>query len=555
MASPWYAKLHGDFWIHQLKHFSTRRAWTADESHACRNLSGTWVDAAPGLAASYASSALAAGDMLYDAGLNRLTNPFNWRTSKPWTWQRNETAAPKLLVYHDAEDNHQLPTADAIDWADAMRGRVVLFVGDSLANYQAFSLLFLVSDQKTTSIESCERVARSKAFGSGENIHQMSWCRAVCAKVHGKMSRKNRCREVHTVVCWLSAGKSESPTMLRRTLALVTTWVFSSLSTLTTHDVIVGSYGHHFFPRYSERRMLARQLEAFVEVCRWHADGRWRMGVDANDEAAATDGGPWTRRVPHTLYREANPQFWPGGVFPGRVGTSSRKHDCLPPWDYKTVQRPYSGRRDEPPGSPEGALEQLLGPRAFAAYNADGCDAVARSPVSLLRAWLPSALLGSRESSIAGDYTHSFLPSSTHAFWNQLLLHAVWRRERRWDPDDTDRGGTGRNRPSPDRAARQAVNRLETWRELQQMLALSDGAHSAGGGRDSARDGSYGAICGKRGRANGTAYRPYPLACCTELSPVQKCGHMTHAAFAGVSPSALHNDHGTVILRRKESKS
>ena len=68
MASPWYAKLHGDFWIHQLKHFSTRRAWTADESHACRNLSGTWVDAAPGLAASYASSALAAGDMLYDAG-------------------------------------------------------------------------------------------------------------------------------------------------------------------------------------------------------------------------------------------------------------------------------------------------------------------------------------------------------------------------------------------------------------------------------------------------------------------------------------------------------
>ena len=517
-----FPALHGEFAIRLLKQLPARREWTKDETHSCRNLSGSWVSAAPRLASRYASSALVEGEV-YDAtspGFVALA-----RKSKPWTWQRNGSSPPGLLVFSEAPGaGTPLPTADAIDWPEALRGRVVLFVGDSLASYQATNLLHLISDRTTTSIESTRR---HYAPTSGEGMHQVSWCRAVCTKVRGAWSKANRCREVHSIVCWLSAGKSESPSMLRRTLALVTTWAFGSLASLTRRDVIVGSYGHHFQPWDRDARVLSQQLESFVEVCKWHAHGRWRKAVDANDEAAATSGGAgtaWRYRIPHMFYRETNPQFWEGGVFPGRPGTSSKKHDCLPPWNYEDVQRAQQ-QQQQRASSP---LDRLLGPRAFAAYNAACCAAVARSPVSLLRTWLPSALLGSRDSFVVGDCTHSYLYGSTNAFWNQLLLHTVWRRERRWDKEEL--------------AGTWPANRLETWQELQRMLASANENLAT---RDRARDGSYGGVCGKYARNNGT-YRPFPLACCTEASPVQKCGH-TAFGHDGLPPYRLRNANGKIV--------
>jgi len=118
---------------------------------------------------------------------------------------------------------------------------------------------------------------------------------------------------------------------VRRTLALVTTWAFGSLPSLTRRDIVVANYGHHFAPWATDNRMLSRQLETFVEACRWHASGRWRREVDPDDEAAAASEGMkgWRRRVPHTFYREASPQFWAEGVFPGRVRLSPPRHHCL----------------------------------------------------------------------------------------------------------------------------------------------------------------------------------------------------------------------------------
>lgn len=321
-VSP-FAGMADEYAIHRLKRFQPRRSWMNDDTHACCNLSGSWTMAGPRLASSYASTALIEGEV-YDADLQGF--PLLARKSKPWAWQRNGSV-PDLLVFRQ-EQEPALPTADAIDWAEALRGRVVLFVGDSLGSYQAINLLHLVSNRREHSIESS---SRHFAPTSGESMHQPSWCRAVCAKVRGGWSRTNRCREVRTVVCWLSAGKSESPSMVRRTLALVTTWAFGSLPSLTRRDIVVANYGHHFAPWATDNRMLSRQLETFVEACRWHASGRWRREVDPDDEAAAASEGMkgWRRRVPHTFYREASPQFWAEGVFPGRVRLSPPRHHCL----------------------------------------------------------------------------------------------------------------------------------------------------------------------------------------------------------------------------------
>ena len=73
------------------------------------------------------------------------------------------------------------------------------------------------------------------------------------------------------------------------------------------------------------------------------------------------------------------------------------------------------------------------------------------------------------------------------------------------------------------------------------MLALANDNFEE---RDRAHDGSYGAICGKYGRANGT-YRPLPLACCTEGSPIQKCGH-TAFGLANLPPSRFRNANGKI---------
>ena len=324
-------------------------------------------------------------------------------------------------------------------------------------------------------------------------MHQTSWCRAVCAKVPGAWSRINRCRRVHTVVCWLSAGKSESPSMQKRTLGYVAAWVFASVRTLTRRDIIVANAGHHFHPWTSA--VVKHQVRPFIDACAWHASGQWRPA----GHLSSSTPRPWTERVPHTFLREANPQIWERGVFPGRIGTASRKHECLPPWPYQLVQQAHMRTPTErrPVNS---TLETLLGPKAFSAYNQGMCEAVGshpfiratqrlvqcghsqlpspspsppqspcspsqprqvqHTPVGLLRVWLPSALLGSRESSVPRDCTHSVLHGAIYAFWNQALVHSVWRREQR---RGSVPGGNGAPAPKGDR--------FETWEELQEMVA------------------------------------------------------------------------------------
>ena len=590
----------------------TPAAWIGDGTHDCRNLSGLWQPAAPGLAQRYESTALIEGEV-YDSRFDAVFPLY--RKSKPWTWQHSNSRPPALLVFREQPPEKQyetqqplhepqpekkqprdsfstnqsslpsitgitniswyglfhqsaaekqqpesaapsalttpLPTADEIDWTAALRGRVVIFIGDSLGSYQANNLLLLASNRRLHSIES---VKRSVSSTSGESIHQGSWCRAVCSKVRGPWSRKNRCREVHLIVCWLSAGKSESPSMLRRTLALVATWLFSYATTLERRDIVVANVGHHFLPHHGRTKVRgygphghAQQLAPFVEVCKWHAKGLWRLELNPNDETAAkayaveataakakaatasdetelasyggnsTLGrGGWRQRVPHTLYRETSPQIWAGGIFPGRAGTSSKKHACLPEWDYEPVQqaerrRQPHARRGLGDAAANSTLDVLLGATAFDAYNARQCELLAKSPVGLLKVWLPSALLGARESSTPRDCTHSYMYGSTNAMWNQLMMHAVWRREASTPRETT--------RPQYMVSAREEQwrwNRLATWEQLRAMLIYANENQKT---RDKARDGSFVALCEKwlraRGGPNGTssAYRPAPAAC------------------------------------------
>ena len=286
-----------------------------------------------------------------------------------------------------------------------------------------------------------------------------------------------------------------------------------------------------------------------MQAATWHEHGRWRPEVDPNDEAAAAGGeasagagagaSAWRARSPHFLYREANAQLWAGGVFPGRVGTSSQKHDCLPPWDVEALQQALLPQRTRPTrrvaprqhGALETTLEALLGPRAFDAYNEHTCEqvggarpgrrgqrravagsALSGSPVSLLRTWLPAALLGSRESAVAGDCTHSWLYGSTNAFYNQLMMHTVWRREAR---GRERRGGHVPVSAPPPR------NRLDTWRELQQMLR---NANENVPERDRSLDGSYGGVCyGVNTRSSNSTYRPHPRVCSEAACTPTRC--------------------------------
>lgn len=584
----------------------TPAAWIGDETHDCRNLSGLWQPAAPGLAQRYESTALIEGEV-YDSRMDAVVSLS--RKSKPWTWQHNNSRPPTLLVFREQplekpyethQPSHQpekkqprdgfstnqsllpsitnswyglfhrtpaekqqyesaapstlttpLPAADEMDWTAALRGRVVVFIGDSLGSYQAINLLLLASNRRLHSIES---VKRSFFSTSGESMHQSSWCRAVCSKVRGPWSRMNRCREVHLIVCWLSAGKSESPSMLRRTLALVATWLFSYATTLERRDIVVANVGHHFLPHHGRTNVPgygpqghARQLAPFVEACKWHAKGLWRLELSPNDEAAAKayaveataakakavaasvgleqasyggssalGPGGWRQRVPHTLYRETSPQFWAGGIFPGRAGTSSKKHACLPEWDYEPVQqaerrRQPQARRGLGEAASNSTLDVLLGATAFDAYNARQCELLAKSPVGLLKVWLPSALLGSREASTPRDCTHSYLYGSTNAMWNQLMMHAVWRREASISRETARPKYVGSAREEQRR-----WNRLATWEQLRAMLIYANENVKT---RDKARDGSYVALCEKwihaRGGPNGTssAYRPAPATC------------------------------------------
>ena len=127
----------------------------ASVSASCRNISGRWRPAGASLARRYAHTALREG-AVYD-----LVQPVNFRLarkSKPWHWQRNGSEVPSLLVFGEdvrgaprddrtnpASQHEPLPLADEIDWPSAVLGRVVIFVGDSLASHQANNLLLLAS--------------------------------------------------------------------------------------------------------------------------------------------------------------------------------------------------------------------------------------------------------------------------------------------------------------------------------------------------------------------------------------------------------------------------
>ena len=568
----------------------------------CVNISGSWRPATPNLAARYTFTALREGQIYGLFGI-RLA-----RKSKPWHWQRNSSAfgavAPPLLVFQPESNNNALPLADTINWTAALLGRTVIFVGDSLGEYQANNLLMLASDNRTHTLEA---VRRSFLTGGGESIHQVSWCKAICPKVPPLMRSMPKgdatrdeipftpnevqtsqvCQHVHSIVCWVSAGKSESGSMRQRTLGATAEWLLSSLNTLTPRDVIVANVGPHYKPWKDVTAegglgTVPAMIREYVEVMRWHASGKWRGENEGGSKVSnalsdeqryaalvtsrkvieysyisprvpvlnlscsglfkeiqyhtvlyglirnkplppsvieyansgrcgvrtslaywerlrraalkraesiglyplpampplswepnsdyvrkAMDG--WEAPGPHALLRESTPQFWQtveqksdgdGGVFPGRTGTSSKNHDCIKPWDYEKVQQDPSLLRD------------LLGPRAYSAYNAKLCELVQSSPVSVLRLWLPSAVLGARESFVKGDCTHSLIAGSTLAFSNQLLLHEVWRREKHRQHEEA------------------STSRIATWLQVRSLFVHAN-----------QRDGNRHDQCGRLGKS------------------------------------------------------
>lgn len=610
-------------------------------------------------------------------------------------WQRNDTTfgdkPPQLLVFRGDDGDPgrpAAPLADTINWTRALLGRVVVFIGDSIGERQALNLLMLASDRRWHTVYSVNRPYRP---GYGESFHQKSWCRAICPRqpagadgnknavgkkdalgqrVKASMLRQmgdlGSCQMVYASVCWLSAGKSESPSMLARTVGHTAQWLLASVTTLTRRDIVVANVGQHFGPW---DRNLRAHVDEYVAVMEWHASGRWRhnqplesakplpspvkLASDVNAsttteapcwrmwrslldhalhipakilrEVEATSGecvavegagyklangaytrtaavsygrpvysrlsaveeknnqcnltyssilsvgwvlacrhwikydsngchkvAPWlchsrpwrvfppsrrsaphvmlpadlwqrertklglprevlqTRRLPlgwtaktrqrwagspHAFFREAPPQFWKGGVFPGRkIGTTSQNHDCLLPWNFTRVQQAThqrtarvggkSGKVTAPPPPTSDTLEVLLGPRAFDAYNERRCEDVSGTSIGLLKVWLPSALLGSRESYVKRDCTHSLTAGSALSFANQLLMHQVWRREARWTHPAM--GGL----------------RTDTWDQLQQLLT-----------NPQRQDGTKSLFCKKLGGRGIDGYSTSPRSC------------------------------------------
>ena len=62
------------------------------------------------------------------------------------------------------------------------------------------------------------------------------------------------------------SGKSESPSMLKRTIGLVTTWALGAVPSLTTRDLIVANAGHHFHPFFTDGRRQQLQLDQYVQA-------------------------------------------------------------------------------------------------------------------------------------------------------------------------------------------------------------------------------------------------------------------------------------------------
>ena len=362
-------------------------------------------------------------------------------------------------------------------------------------------------------------------------------CRAVCAKVEGAMSKSNLCQRIYTVVCWISAAKSETGSIMQRTVASSTIWVLNRMP-LTRNDAIIANVGQHFFPWHDD--ITPRFARDYVDAARWHASGRWRR------ESAEHNRNRLVHNISdegvHFFFREAGPQIWKDGVFPGkRAGTTSKNHECIPPWNYELVQQAYLLPDDAASAStqPSNTLDELLGRRAFDAYNHGLCHLTANSPVDLLRVWLPTALLGSRESFAPMDCTHSTRNGSVLAFWNQMLMHSIWRREARGE------GRTSASR-SARRIDRSGPSMDQLWQAAKMMITgpafryvgyrpegidRYDGTHSGGYG-DS---GGACEMCSSNGTAGSlvagggwrgfcrTGYRSDPRLCNDGFLPGQTC--------------------------------
>ena len=123
--------------------------------------------------------------------------------------------------------------------------------------------------------------------------------------------------------------------------------------------------------------------------------------------------------------------------------------DCIAPWPYEEVQRNEAlidavqeraalagaKARSAMPRNltlssllcPEGVCHQRFpGKNSFAAYTNDQmCARLEGSGVQVLRTWLPSAILGSRDSARFGDCIHPRVRGSILTMWNVLLLTEV----------------------------------------------------------------------------------------------------------------------------------
>lgn len=157
------------------------------------------------------------------------------------------------------------------------------------------------------------------------------------------------------------------------------------------------------------------------------------------------------------------------------------------------------------------ALERLIGPRSYDAYNHDLCNMTADSPVGLLRVWLPTAIVGSRESSVPHDCTHFLMAGATYAFWNQHMMHAVWRREQRSDSIGTgmSAGASAGAHSDTTPAASTGANRITMWHAVRRMLARYTRATNRSGDE---LEGTFDGVCRVGGPPWG-AYIPAPALC------------------------------------------
>jgi hypothetical protein len=382
----------------------------------CKNVSGVWVDALPSLAIRYANAA--AGSEVLSS---RAVRGEEWPT-----WKRGNSTYHPLLVFrrHLASGSDRSaqsgPSIDQMDIALAMRNRTFILIGDSTMEHMAINLVLLgASRTENATVDVTKRHIPSEMAESARSVSR-------CWRIDHQDAVDRK--EPNAIVCWVSAAKSAGNVVLeKRTLGHALAWVYEHLP-LTSADVIVGNVGVHFHPGEA----VVRQTRGFRDMHEWFA----------------TRLRPHGRLLPRVYYREATPQIWAGGIYPGKTfkpaytGKRVGYADCLPPWDWKAVQQGLSQPL---------SLETLLSPEAYGRYNSHVCSTFANSSIRVLPVWEPSALLGSRESAMVGDCTHPYPKGSIVAMWNQFLLQQLHhdedqsqRRESRCDgaPRDRQNGAT-----------------------------------------------------------------------------------------------------------------